>query len=118
MPTGTMVVAKRGELAVGTTKKFYLDCGGREVEAFVVNHRGEHHAFINQCRHVPMTMDWVENQFLTEDGCYLQCATHGALFEPATGLCIDGPPLGKALHRVALEWRGDDLIALCPTELP
>ena len=116
MTSEGIIVLRRGELADGETKKFWLQCDGREVEAFVVVHQGEHHAFVNQCRHVPMTMDWIENQFLTEDKCFVQCATHGALFEPTTGLCVEGPPAGKALIRVPLEWRGDELVALCPDE--
>ena len=116
MSSGLTTVLRRGELAEGTTKKFYLYCGGSEIEAFVVLHRGDYHAFVNRCRHVPMTMDWVENQFLTEDKCFIQCATHGALFEPDTGRCVDGPPLGKFLVRVPLEWRGNTLVARCPDE--
>ena len=112
--TEFVVVLRRGELPEGQTKKFWLQCGGREVEGFVVHQGGEHHAFVNQCRHVPMTMDWIENRFLTEDKCFIQCATHGALFEPKTGLCVDGPPAGKSLLRIPIEWRGDELIARCP----
>ena len=118
MSSETIVVARRGEVAEGCTKTFVLECGGRELEAFVVNHGGDFHAFLNQCRHVPMTMDWVENQFLTEDACFIQCATHGALFEPTTGMCVDGPPKGKSLYRVPLEWKGDELIATCPNDVP
>ncbi len=44
-----------------------------------------------------MTMDWVENQFLSEDGAHILCATHGALYEPDSGECVAGPPLGKCL---------------------
>lgn len=112
--TPSVVVLRRGELQDGATKKFWLQCGGREVEGFVVHKDGEHHAFVNQCRHVPMTMDWVENRFFTEDKCFIQCATHGALFEPKTGLCVDGPPAGKSLLRIPIEWRGDELFARCP----
>ncbi len=114
MTSEAIRILNRGELAEGSTKKFWLHCDGHEVEAFVIHHEGEHHAFVNQCMHVPMTMDWIENRFLTEDKCFVQCATHGALFEPATGRCIDGPPLGKSLIRVPLEWRGDELFATCP----
>lgn len=108
---------RRGELDEGCTRKFLLDNDGSEVEAFVVLHRGTHHAYVNRCRHVPMTMDWVENRFLTADRCFIQCATHGALFEPETGLCVEGPPLGKSLIRVPLEWRGDVLLARCPDDI-
>ena len=114
MITAPIAIARVGELAPGQTKKFLLDWGGSEVEAFVVNHRGELHAYVNRCRHVPMTMDWVENRFLTEDGEFIQCATHGAWYEPDSGECVAGPPLGKMLIRVPLTVEGDVVYAGCP----
>lgn len=103
-----------GELAVGASRKFMIAFEGREEEAFVLNTGGVLHAYVNRCRHVAMTMDWVENRFLTEDGRYIQCATHGAWYEPDTGECVAGPPCGKFLFRVPLEIRGEDVVALPP----
>jgi nitrite reductase/ring-hydroxylating ferredoxin subunit len=34
------------------------------------------------------------------DGHHLQCATHGALFDPLSGVCISGPCAGDALQRL------------------
>lgn len=113
-PTEPVIVARVGELRPGQTKKFLLPCGPSEVEAFVVNHRGSLRAYINRCRHVPMTMDWVENQFLTEDGAYILCSTHGACFRPDTGECVDGPPLGKFLIPVPLDIADGLVRARCP----
>jgi nitrite reductase/ring-hydroxylating ferredoxin subunit len=109
-------VARVGEVASGQSKKFFLQCAGREVEAFLVNYRGALYAFVNRCCHVPMTMDWVENRFFTEDARYLQCATHGACYEPETGECVAGPPLGRYLTRVPLVVRGETVFAGCPDE--
>lgn len=109
-----VVVARVDELAPGQTKKFVLMCAGQEVEAFVVNHAGNLHAYVNRCRHIAMTMDWVENQFMTPEGDFIQCATHGACYQPETGECVYGPPLGKVLIRVPLAIRGDDVVASCP----
>ena len=109
-------VARVGEVPPGKTKKFYLQVDGREVECFMVNYAGELFAYVNRCRHVPMTMDWVENQFLTEDGRYILCATHGAAFEPDSGECVFGPPCGKFLDRVPLTIEGDRVIAQRPIE--
>jgi len=114
--TEPVVIARVGELQPGETKTFLLRCGQRWVEAFLVNFQGRLHAYVNRCRHVPMTMDWVENRFLTEDGAYIQCATHGACYLPDTGECIDGPPLGRFLIRVPLSIRGEDVVASCPDE--
>jgi len=113
---GLVLVARTDELAPGRTKKFLLPCGGSEIEAFVVNHDGSFHAYVNRCCHIPMSMDWVENQFLTEDGAYIQCATHGALYDPTSGQCLAGPPLGQRLTVVPVVVRDGLIWAGCPTD--
>jgi len=113
---GTRILAE-GELADGESRKFRLQCDGRELECFVVRWRGELHAYVNECRHVAMSLDWVENQFFTEDAELLLCPTHGALYAPDTGECVAGPPCGKSLFRVPLVQQGGDVVALCP-DLP
>jgi len=109
-----VAVGRADELAPGTSRKFLLLCGDREVEAFVVNHGGALYAYVNRCCHIPMTMDWVENQFFTEDAAYIQCATHGALYEPASGECIAGPPLGQCLTAVPIAVQDGMILASCP----
>jgi nitrite reductase/ring-hydroxylating ferredoxin subunit len=110
-------IAALGELGPGQTKKFLLVCDGREVEGFLLNWQGVHHAWVNQCRHVPMSLDWVENQFFTEDGCHVQCATHGALYVPDTGECVAGPPCGRSLFRIPVRVEGGEILAECPEEV-
>jgi nitrite reductase/ring-hydroxylating ferredoxin subunit len=92
-------------LAAGESMKFMLPVRGADEECFVINFHGDYHAYVNRCRHVPMAMDWVDNQFFAEQGRYLMCQTHNAYFEPASGECIAGPPsaCGKFLYRVPLE---------------
>ncbi|MEB2284605.1 MAG: hypothetical protein B6D46_00635 [Polyangiaceae bacterium UTPRO1] len=112
-----VVVAAVGELAPGTTRKFLLPTAGEPTEAFIVNVDGTLHAWVNRCRHIAITMDWVEGRFLDDSGCYVVCATHGALYEPATGHCVSGPPFGRALIRVPLRMDGERVIATIPDEL-
>lgn len=111
-----IVVARVDEIVPGRSKKFLLRCEKGEVEAFVVNYEGTFHAYVNRCCHVPMTMDWIDNQFFTEDGRYIQCATHGACYEPGSGECIAGPPIGECLIRVPLTVRDGEVLAECPDE--
>ncbi len=111
---GAVVVACVGELQPGATKKFLLRSPAGEEECFVVNHSGTLYAYVNRCCHVPMGMDWIDNQFMTEDLQYIQCATHGACYQPDSGECVSGPPFGKFLTRVPLTVRGDDVIATWP----
>ncbi len=111
-------IARVSELRPGQTKKFLLQRDGREIEGFVLNVGGAFHAYVNRCRHVPMGLDWVENQFFTEDGQFIQCATHGAYYVPDTGECIAGPPCGKSLVRVPLRVEGDQILGEWPGPLP
>lgn len=82
-----------------------LPIGNVDEECLLINFRGQFHAYVNRCRHVPMAMDWIDNQFFTEGGRYLMCQTHNACYEPDTGECIAGPlpACGKFLYRVPLE---------------
>ena len=111
-------IARVGELHPGETKKFILERDGQEIEAFLLNYGGELHAYVNRCRHVPMGLDWVENQFFTEDGRFVQCATHGAYYVPETGECVAGPPCGRSLVRVEIRIDGDAVLAEWPGPLP
>src|SRR5208283_2603006 len=98
-------VARIDSLAPGESLKFMLPIRGADEECFVINFGGAYHAYVNRCRHVPMAMDWVENQFFAEEGRYLMCQTHNAYYDPASGECVAGPPAtcGKFLYRVPLE---------------
>ena len=111
-------VADAGEIAPGTSRKFVFTADGFDTEGFVVNVDGALHAYVNRCRHVPMGLDWLENQFFTEDGQYVQCATHGAYYVPETGECIAGPPCGKSLTRVPLRIEDGTIFADDPGPLP
>ena len=108
------LVCRSEEIAEGASRKFRVPDGDRTVECFVIRHDGDLHAYVNECRHVAMTLDWVENQFFTEDGAHLMCPTHGAWYVPGTGECVAGPPCGKRLYRVPLVEREGQLFALTP----
>ena len=60
------------------------------------------YAFVNRCPHAGTELNWQEDQFMSDDGEYLQCFTHGALFTPETGQCVAGPCVGKSLTPVRL----------------
>lgn len=101
------------ELPPGQTRKFWLACGGRTVEGFLVNHEGAYFAYVNRCPHVGTPLDLWPNEFFTEDGHALICSTHGAVFEPAGGRCTAGPCVGDALTPLPLRQEGDALVVGC-----
>ena len=69
-------------------------------QCFLVYHGGQIYSYYNQCPHTGVNLDWIENQFLDKDGQLIQCATHGALFEIASGECLSGPCPGEWLKPV------------------
>jgi len=101
----------------GHSMKFLMPIRGADEECFVINYRGHFYAYVNQCRHVPMAMDWVDNQFFAERGRYLMCQTHNAYYQPDTGECISGPrgACGKFLYRIELSVE-DGMIYAEPTD--
>ena len=111
---GGRVVAKVGDLAPGSVKKFWLICQKYRLDGFVINDRGSFHAYVNRCRHMPTPLDFVRDEFVSDDGRFLRCYTHGALYEFATGLCVDGPCKGESLYRLPVRVDRDDVVVGCP----
>lgn len=70
---------------------------GIEEPAFAVRHRGVAYAYLNRCAHVPTQLDWVPGVFFDDQGEYLICGTHGALYAPDSGRCVGGRCNGKGL---------------------
>jgi nitrite reductase/ring-hydroxylating ferredoxin subunit len=112
--SGSRVVAKTGELQPGSVKKFWLICQKYRIDAFLVNDQGQFHAYVNRCRHMPTPLDFIKDQFLSDDRRYLMCYTHGALYEFATGVCIDGPCKGEALYRLPVRVEAGQVLVGCP----
>jgi nitrite reductase/ring-hydroxylating ferredoxin subunit len=93
----------------GGSAKFPLRWRDREVEGFVVNVSGRFHAYVNHCAHAGTPLDWWPNEFFTDDGRLLVCATHGALYHPDTGACAGGPCGGSGLYPLAVRVLGSRL---------
>jgi len=108
------LVGSVDEIEHGTSKKFTLRRGQRELEGMLVNFEGNLFAYINRCPHTGITLDWVNNQFFSSDKRYVMCATHGAVFEPGTGECIWGPCVGLSLQSVPIEIDGGQVYARLP----
>jgi nitrite reductase/ring-hydroxylating ferredoxin subunit len=72
---------------------------------FILNKNGKFLAYLNNCPHLSVPLEWLENEFFCRDTDLLRCATHGALFLPENGLCVSGPCEGRSLKRVELAVR-------------
>jgi nitrite reductase/ring-hydroxylating ferredoxin subunit len=79
----------------GDGVRFAVRVGGAAASAFVVRHGGAVRGYLNRCAHVAMELDWQPGRFFDSAGEFLVCATHGALYESASGRCAGGPCAGR-----------------------
>ncbi|BFO54417.1 MULTISPECIES: Rieske (2Fe-2S) protein [Comamonadaceae] len=85
----------------GDAVPFDVVWAGQSCRAFAIRYQGQVHAYLNQCTHVPMEMDWQPNRFFDDTGNWLLCASHGAAYRPDTGACAGGPCRG-GLVKIAI----------------
>ena len=62
----------------GRAVAFDVHYRGQSLRAFAIRYQGGVHAYLNQCTHVAMEMDFKEGHFFDDSGCRLICSTHGA----------------------------------------
>lgn len=98
----------------GMAKKFCLICGRARIDGLLVAVNGDFHAYVNLCRHMETPLDWVQDRFFSDDGRYLCCGTHGALYELRTGRCVEGPCKGLSLFPLPVEVIDGDVMVKCP----
>ncbi|MBM3407054.1 MAG: Rieske 2Fe-2S domain-containing protein [Betaproteobacteria bacterium] len=110
-------ICRSDELSDGGTGvrfEWVSDTGERQ-SAFVIRHAGVVTAYLNQCAHVPVELDWQPGVFLDDEGKFLVCATHGAVYRPSDGRCMGGPCRGRGLKSVpCYEFKGSVYAGLEP----
>ncbi|MFC1588888.1 Rieske (2Fe-2S) protein [Pseudomonadota bacterium] len=109
------VVCSISDIPDPGSKAFQLNHNGDDLAIFVVHKDGKFHAFINRCPHTGINLEWQPDQFLDKDQAFIQCSSHGALFEIDTGHCIHGPCAGDSLTPVQIEVIDSSLVARLPT---
>jgi len=105
------VIGASDELAeAGPALRFSFARGGRMLPAFAVRFGGHVHAYVNECMHQASELDWEAGEFFDAAKLYLICASHGALYDPATGVCVAGRCRGGWLVRVQVSERDGDIL--------
>jgi len=104
-----MRVASLADLEPRSTRKFEIGRGGEKLRAFLANHDGKLVAYLNRCQHLPWPLDWDDGRFYGRDAELFVCHTHGALYEPLSGLCVAGPCAGAHLERLEVVIEGGEV---------
>ena len=107
MPHVVLTEAERQEIARGRFVRV-----GRGPETFLVG-RGEAgwRAYANVCRHRALPLDLGASSPMSDDGRYLLCHQHGALYRLEDGKCVVGPCAGEWLTPVPVR-QDQDALAL------
>ena len=112
---GSVWRCEAGALSPGRTATFRLIRRGKPIDGFIINVNGRYHAYVNRCPHAGTPLDQWPNEFLADDGHSLMCSTHGAVFDPRSGVCLEGPCPGARLDLLVVEKYGGSLVVRWPT---
>lgn len=102
---GLRAVCSVHDVADESAREFQVD----DQSVVVVKFDGQFHAYLNWCPHLGIELNFMPDQFMDDEGRFLVCANHGALFEPENGQCLSGPCSGDSLTAVPLEVRGEEI---------
>lgn len=106
----TQVICRSRELVErGRGVRFKVWRRGAVVPAFVIRFDGKVHAYLNQCAHRMLELDWIAGDFFDAFGEHLLCATHGARYAPASGVCVGGPCARAGLVKLAVSEENGDV---------
>ncbi len=83
--------------------RFAVRIQGDVRPAFAVRYENRVYAYVNECAHRSVQLDWNEGDFFDMEGRFLVCATHGARYYPETGACAGGPCNGRGLTALPVE---------------
>jgi nitrite reductase/ring-hydroxylating ferredoxin subunit len=83
--------------------RFNMPMYGAFASGFLIRFQGKAYAYVNQCAHVPVELDWKEGEFFTTQKDFIICATHGAHYRPDNGFCVMGPCKGRSLKPIAVK---------------
>lgn len=98
------------DIAEPGAREFTAGEGDWPFVGFVVRLDGRVYAYANICPHKGHPLNLSDDDFLVPGERLLRCASHNALFDPESGLCLAGPCAGRSLR--ALPCRVQDGVVL------
>ncbi|MDB5677924.1 Rieske 2Fe-2S domain-containing protein [Sphingomonas bacterium] len=95
-PAG-VVLGPLDAISPGGARNYVVAVGSGRFHGFVVRMPAGIRGFVDRCPHLGALLALELDRYLTNDGRFVICGWHGALFEPDTGLCVAGPCDGSSL---------------------
>nr|WP_314898955.1 Rieske 2Fe-2S domain-containing protein [uncultured Deefgea sp.] len=91
----------------GLAFRFLVQRDGRKRNAILIRFSQNIYAYINECAHVPIELDYNLGDVFDLTREYLICSTHGAYYNPRNGLCLGGPCTGRRLSSLVVREHDD-----------
>lgn len=104
LPTEPRALCRLDDIPDGGAKGFPPPPGGF-TGLMAIRQGAQVFVYVNSCPHIGTPLDWTPDRFLSHDGRFIVCATHGAEFQIADGVCLRGPCRGDRLEAVPVEVR-------------
>jgi nitrite reductase/ring-hydroxylating ferredoxin subunit len=117
VPEREVYVGRFDDLADPDSIEFRIGDGAWPFKGFVVRLGDKVLAYQNVCPHAGHPLNWKPDSFLTPGGDAIICASHGAMFEIASGKCIAGPCPGRHLTAVPVAIRDGRIYVTGPDSL-
>ncbi|MEC9374913.1 MAG: Rieske 2Fe-2S domain-containing protein [Pseudomonadota bacterium] len=114
MEYSNQFIANLDEMDDPCTIEFSGSHSGWPFRGFLVHWQGKVHAYANTCPHAGHALNLFDNRFFNKDQTFLICSSHGALFQPETGLCVAGPCLGKRLSPLICQIENNKVYVTTP----
>ncbi|MDX1711087.1 MAG: Rieske 2Fe-2S domain-containing protein [Rhodovibrionaceae bacterium] len=96
------ILCRLQDIDDGEARGFELGEGTARRSIFVVRDGEAVYGYENSCPHLGTPLEFLPDDFMSEDGSHIVCATHGALFQIHDGYCVAGPCAGDCLTPVDL----------------
>lgn len=97
------LLCNKNEINNYTARGFDIETDSGKIGLIVLRQDKSVSAYLNNCPHLNVPLNWQPDDFISLEGTHIQCATHGALFALEDGLCISGPCRGQSLTPVPIE---------------
>jgi nitrite reductase/ring-hydroxylating ferredoxin subunit len=81
---------------------FNISYRGEDRSAILIRFKGIAYGYLNQCVHMPRTLDCEEENVFDESERYLQCSMHSICYDPVTGESLSEICAGKKLTKIKI----------------
>jgi len=108
-------IARLDDIAEPGAMEFKVGDADWPFRGIVVRWQGETFAFANVCAHLGHPLNLETDRFFNHDATLLICLSHGALFEPDTGVCVGGPCMGAGLRALDCRVRDGKIFVRAPS---